>query len=349
MARNRIHLVAPAGSCSRFLDQLGVASAEPLVDLIRATVAERFVVTADTALIDAAEDEMTGGRRDDERRAADLTGALADDDVIAVASLRGGSWFTRIIPRIDFAVLDRRATRVAVTGFSELTTLVNIVSAYEQGVGVYALGPTFLTYGLKRYAAQNGLTGGDRADAAGWMRERLRTEFDRFFQNLTTMIDGRSSARTISARRVRGDIPSDTTVRLVGGNLTVFSTLIGSRYERCIDPTDRWLLLEDFNDSPPRLDRLLARLTLAGYFERCAGVLLGDFHDSERDLTPAVVDMLDYHLPADRRVPVLVTADIGHRWPVVAAPLNVAVTLIEPDDDDRVKLSWEASATRTTN
>lgn len=347
MPHQRIHIVAPAGSCSRFFEPLGVASSEELVAIVQSAVGSRYIVSADHALISATEDEMMGGRKDDQRRATDLEDALADDSVVAVASLRGGSWFTRILPRIDFSVLDRRTTPVVVTGFSELTTLVNIVSAYRSGIGVYAMGPTFLTYGLRWYAANHVLAVGSTASTAkAWMTERLRPEFERFFQDFVATIEGRSKQCSITARIVHGDMPLET-LRFIGGNLTVLSTLIGSRYEGCIDPKDRWILLEDFNDNPPRLDRLLSRLTLAGYFDRCAGVLLGDFHEASRSLTEAVVAMLEHHLPSKRSVPVLVTNDIGHIWPVTPVPLNIPMTVSEKDND-RYDLRWSASAMVTS-
>ncbi len=326
---SRIHIIAPAGPCTKFIATLGVSSAEELLDVIQKACGESFTVTGDTDLFTAKEDELAGGRTDDAARAKDIETALADDDVAALVTLRGGAWFTRILPRIDFSVLDRRRRPVAVWGFSELTTLVNIVAAHARGLGVYDMGPAFLAYGLRRHAEQHrGASLPDGVSPKEWAAQMLRPQFTAFFERVVAALSGSSSGIVIDATLVRGRIDEcPTQAVFVGGNLTVLSTLIGSRYDACIAPTDRWLMIEDFNDKPERMDRFLSHLTLAGYFERCAGVLLGDFHFQDRDLIPAVLAMLDFHLPGVRRVPVLTTRTVGHAWPMTPLPLHVSATL----------------------
>ncbi len=342
----RVHLIAPAGSCRPFFNALGLSTAAELVSLVQGTIGTDFQVTADLALLNAGEDERGGGRTDDQRRAADIESALFDDDVVGLVSLRGGAWFTRVLPRIDFSVLDRRTRPIFVFGFSELTTLVNIVGAHPCGVGIYAATPGFYVYGLKRYAAT-------RAPAAHktdltpeeWMRERQPHEVEVFFKDVVAMIEGKPAEHAIVAEHVRGPEPEASTIAFIGGNLTVFSTLIGSHYAACIDPTGRWLLLEDFNDKPERFDRFLAHLTLAGFWDRCAGILLGDFHYNENDLKESVLAMLDYHLPPERKLPILSTGEVGHIWPAQPLPLHRPVTL-RRRDDKTLAIEWSASSLR---
>ncbi|MFH1110249.1 MAG: LD-carboxypeptidase [Planctomycetota bacterium] len=342
--RLRIHLIAPAGSCRPFFEPIGVRSAAELVALAQEAVGGTYQVRANEAILEAAEDESRGGRIDDRLRAEDLQQALADPDVVAVVALRGGAWFTRILPLIDFTVLDRRKRRVAAFGFSELTSLVNIVGAHPRGLGVYGMGPAFLTYGMKRHAASQ-LHAGDLQGVSPeeWMLQRLREEFFAFFRNVTSTIEGRGGVGPLLARRVHGELPRPGKVRFIGGNLTVFSAMIGSRYQECIRPKGRWVVLEDFNDKPERFDRFLAHLTLAGYWEECEGVLLGDFHLGERDLTEAMLAILSYHLPRGGSFPVLVTSQVGHVWPMTPLPLHVPATL-ERADETSVSIRWPAAA-----
>lgn len=327
--RPRIHIIAPASPCTGFMETMGWRSPDELLTVIQAACGLSFDVTAQGNLLIAAEDELRGGRTDDAARAQDIEAALADDGVCAVVALRGGAWMTRILPHVDFSVLDRRTLPVAVWGFSELTTLVNIVGAHRHGRGVYDMGPAFLSYGLRRYAKQNARTAlmsGENAEA--WAARMLRPKFVEFFESVRARLTGSPGPIEIDAKLVRGgaeDIPKEAV--FVGGNLTVLSTLIGSRYDACIAPAGRWLLLEDFNDKPERLDRFLSHLTLSGYFERCAGVLLGDFHQQERDLLQAVVATLEFHLPTGRAVPVLATSVVGHVLPMMPLPLHTPASL----------------------
>ncbi len=348
MTRRRLHLIAPAASCRSFFSALGGLSLREFMSEVREWIGPAYEVTADGTLMEVDEDELAGGRRDDRRRAQDIEQALADDSVVALVALRGGAWFTRILPLIDFSVLDRRTQPVAVFGFSELTTLVNIVGAFDQGLGIYAPTPGFLIYGLKRHAAmllQHGA--GDAQSPHDWMRKRLGTEVKLFFRQVVEIIEGAGAG--IEARRVEVEqrssflYPDRCDAAFVGGNLTVLSTLIGTPYARFVDPTGRWLVLEDFNDKPERIDRFLAHLTLAGWWDRCEGVLLGDFHQDGRKLTDAVLAMLSFHLPADRPLPILVTDRIGHVWPAQPLPLHRRTTIVRSDEGN-FSIQWRGSS-----
>lgn len=342
-----IHLIAPAGSCKPFFEAIGVQTARQLTAIVQQAVGPDYRVTGNESLIEAHEDELHGGRNDDQQRAEDLQSALADDSVICVVSLRGGAWFSRVLPLIDFSVLDRRTQPVAVFGFSELTTLVNIVGTFKQGLGIYDMGPVFLTYGLKRYAST-----GAGVDSAAERRPedsrlaQLRSEFDAFFRDMIAIVDGRGTERSITGQLVRGELSDRNEATFVGGNLTVLSTLIGSPWSASVNPAGRWLVLEDFNDKVERIDRFLAHLTLARYWDRCEGILLGDFHKGYEYLTPAVLELLRYHIPPTRTIPVLVSRQIGHVWPMSPLPLHVGTT-IERMNDGNFAIHWPASALRT--
>ena len=337
-------MIAPAAPCRSFFSALGGCSAQDFVADVQEWVGSTYEVTADAALMNADEDELVGGRTDDRRRAEDIERALAEDAVVAVVALRGGAWFTRILPLIDFSVLDRRTHPVAVFGFSELTTLVNIVGAHERGLGFYAPTPAFLVYGLKRYAAMLAQLGFGAAQSPDeWMQKRLSTEVKGFFLDVVNILEGVDQRKAIEARHVRGDLSDACAATFVGGNLTLLSTLIGSRYASCVNPAGRWLVLEDYNDKPERIDRFLAHLTLAGYWDACEGVLLGDFHQNTRNLTDAVLAMLEFHLPADSPTPVLVTKEIGHIWPADTLPLHQPMTL-RRSGDASYSIQWPTAS-----
>ncbi len=347
MPQPRIHLVAPAAPCGPFLRSLKLDSAQDLIGWVQQIVGLRFAVTGVPELLDTAENDRTGGRPDDVERAKDLEAALADSSVAAIISLRGGAWFTRILPHIDFRVLERRTSRVTVFGFSELTPLINIVAAYGTGVGIYFMGPAFLTYGLRGYAAtQLERNTPNSATPQEWMEDRLHDECAVYFRQVLALIEGRHGDVTITARCIAGSRDVPAAASFVGGNLSVVSPMVGSSYARVIDPKDRWLLLEDFNDKPERFDRFFSHLTLAGYWERCAGVLLGDFHNRDGDLMDAVAAMLRFHIPRQVRVPVLATSEVGHTWPMKPLPFNVPATITRLDDN-RYSLRWSPAAYRT--
>lgn len=345
----RIHLIAPAGSCRSFVEGTDFKTIPSLLTFIREAVGPRYKCTADESLLDADEEESRGGRRDDAARAKDIEAALADDNYAAIVVLRGGAWFVRILPLIDFGGMDKRKSRIAVFGFSELTPLINIVAAHPKGVGVYGMGPVFLGYGLKRFAAQRAGEDGlyEGLLPRDWMHTMLRKHFRDYFQQVVTTIEGRdpSPAPRMRATLVRGHLPDQFEASFVGGNLTVLSTMIGSKYQAAIDPAQRWLMIEDYNDKPERFDRYLSHLTLAGFWDRCAGLLLGNFHWEQRDLTAAVLEMLRFHMPCGCMAPILVASEVGHTWPMTPLPLHVPAAVSRAGEREW-ELTWPAEQLR---
>jgi muramoyltetrapeptide carboxypeptidase len=70
-------------------------------------------------------------------------------------------------------------------------------------------------------------------------------------------------------------IPGRVQGRLLGGNLEVFSRLLGTPY--LPDVEGAILFFEDLGERPYRLDRLVTHLDLAGLFSAASAVVLGDF------------------------------------------------------------------------
>lgn len=335
-SRRRIHLLAVGGSCRRLASALGYASAAGLIDAIQERVGTAYRVTGKTRLIDAFEDEYKGGRRDDALRARDLQGALGDDRVKALVSLRGGSWLTRILPRVDFDVLTRRKTPVALFGFSELTTVINIAAAYPTTRCYYDLGPAFLRDGMANYARQNVVNPQSPGDSTGqrshafalrWAAAQFGEKFLDFFDDVVAMLDGRGSSRSITGRVVAGEVADRQQITAVGGTLTVMLPLIGTTYESAIDTKGKWLAVEDLNEAPYRLDRALAHLSLAGLLQRCEGFLIGDMHDERGDLRDAFLELLRRHLGPRSKKPIIVSDNFGHVWPQAPLPIGVPMTL----------------------
>ena len=116
-------------------------------------------------------------------------------------------------------------------------------------------------------------------------------------------------------------------VRLIGGCLAVLAAVLAGSVGRRLRPRNKWLFIEDIQEAPYRIDRHLAALKLAGWFDRIAGVLVGDFHTQEADTQNAVLELLRFHLPPERRLPIVTTRCFGHVWPLVPVPVNQPLRL----------------------
>ena len=331
----RIHLLAVGGSCRRLVAALGYSDAAGLIRGVQERVGAAYRVTGHRRLIDAFEDENHGGRRDDALRARDLQAALGDERVKAMVSLRGGSWLTRILPRVDFDVLASRKSPVALFGFSELTTVINIAAAYPAARCYYDLGPAFLREGMAAYARTHVVGsrspdgGGRHADsfALGWASARFAETFMAFFDDVVSILEGRGSSRSLGGRLVAGHVADGLLITCVGGTISVLTPLIGTRYQPAIDAPGRWLAIEDVNEAPYRIDRALAHLNLAGLLRRYEGILLGDFHDETGSRVDAVLKLLPRHLGPRSNKPIIVSRDFGHTWPMSPLPIGIPLTV----------------------
>ena len=178
---------------------------------------------------------------DDDRRLAELTRALADPDIRAVVMARGGYGLLRLLPFVDPASLAAHP-RVLV-GFSDGTAL--LAAAARAGI-VSIHGPVVTQLGNLSTEDQRALF------------ERIETPGPApLLSELEEIIPG----------RVQG--------RLLGGNLEVFSRLLGTPY--LPEVAGAILFFEDLGERPYRLDRLVTHLDLAGLFSAASAVMLGDF------------------------------------------------------------------------
>jgi muramoyltetrapeptide carboxypeptidase len=333
-AKPKIHLTALASGLASETRRLGLKSPADLVKLVQQRIGADYRVTGTPAILDATQDPLNGGRRDDPQRARELQKVLKDENVRALVAIRGGAWFTRVIPKINFEILARRKSPLYIFGFSEMTTLVNIASAYPWVVAVHDLCPGFCFGGLARYAQRNiemlssGIVlapEGHHAFAAGWAAARFKDAFLEFFDDAVEMIEGRPSRRGWTGRVVSGIVPKHEKIHIVGGNLSLLGTLLGAKAHR-LDLSGKWLAVEDLNEDTENIDRMLAGMKLAGWLDEAAGIIVGDFHTEKDVLTDAVIALLKNLVPHDK--PVIRLNEFGHIWPLSPLPINRPVTLV---------------------
>lgn len=324
-------------------------------------------ITGTPALWETEEDEQRGGRRDDSARVRDIQHALDDPRTLAIVALSGGAYFSRIVPELRFDALAQRQTPLWAFGFSEMTTLVNAVATHRMGRGVYWLCPSYLAWKIKPRAAGRAAFGRfwrqlpailaaldsraapSRADASlslasvvpllahtarrppGIGRQRTSVALRRAKVAPRPTLFERAELTAIRGTLAIGRFAPRTpaTARIVGGCLSVLAGLAGAPRRLRPKVTRAWLVIEDVNEAPYRIDRFLAALKIAGWFERVAGVLVGDFHTPDQpDQQSSVLELLRFHLPRDRQVPVVTTRDVGHVWPMSPVLLNRPLRLV---------------------
>lgn len=238
----------------------------------------------------------------DGARLADLQAAIDDPSFRAVWVVRGGYGLTRIVDRVDLGGL--RDDPRWVVGFSDVTALHHAV--WRQ-TGVVSCHGQFA--GRAHLVARHPV-------AADHLRALLAGEWT---AGPLPTVQGSTAPRTVVPGQARGP--------LLGGNLAV--TLAGVGTPNQLDARGAVLLLEDVNESPYRLDRMLTQLRDAGMLDGIAGVALGAFVgcDPVQGLPSATVDEVVADRLGDLGVPVLADLPLGHRDHQLAVPHGATVDL----------------------
>lgn len=188
---------------------------------------------------------------DDQARAADINAMYADPDVKAVFAVRGGWGCARLLPLLDYRTI--AANPKLLIGYSDITAL-HMAFAARAGF------PTIH---------------GPVATSA-WGKQSWEPFRAMAFEGATptyrnpTGSEDRLVQRAWRTRTIRG---GRATGRLLGGNLTVLTALLGSPY--LPDFTGAILFLEDVEEGEYRIDRMLTSLKLAGILGRVKGVVFG--------------------------------------------------------------------------
>lgn len=193
----------------------------------------------------------------DDKRAEDYMRMVRDPDVDCVMAVRGGYGVMRILPLLDFDAI--RANPKVHIGYSDITGLVNPI---HQLSGLIAFHGPVATSGYDPYTLDSFRRTLMNPEAPGSFAESGEFNGARF---------GEARASTIVSGRAQG--------RLVGGNLSLVLGLMGTKWE--IDTTGNILFLEEVNEEPFRVDRMLTQLAISGRLGACAGVALGRFSKCE--------------------------------------------------------------------
>lgn len=234
---------------------------------------------------------------EDKLRAADLNAAFADPEVRGVLCTRGGYGAQRVVDAIDMTAV-RRDPKV-VAGFSDITALQLALWRGARLATVHGPGVAWLDARTPPVSAES-------------MRGALMTT--------EPVVVKRSEAEETAPVLV----PGTATGVLLGGNLSLIASSVGT--PDMPDLTGAILLVEDVQEAPYRVDRMLTHLRRAGVLAGLAGVAVGQFTDCADDWAVGVSEVLADRL-GDLGVPVLGGLPVGHGVGQLTVPVGTPATL----------------------
>jgi len=228
----------------------------------------------------------------DAQRLADLHSAILDPTIDGIWCLRGGYGAARLLPWLDKDAIARHPK--ALIGFSDITAL----HAAWSGAGVQSFhGPIA------------------RAALTPFTRDSF----------MRAVIHGRDSAGVASgAQTLRDGI---ATGRVVGGNLAVLASLCGTPW--AIDCDGAIVMLEDINEAPYRVDRMMNQLRQSGALRGCVGIAFGHCTscDEQADDGSRTVVEIVRECAVVLGVPAVIGIPVGHIDDQWTLPIGALATL----------------------
>ncbi|EDY2371423.1 muramoyltetrapeptide carboxypeptidase [Salmonella enterica] len=248
----------------------------------------------------------------DAERLADVNSlaSLTSPDTI-VMPVRGGYGASRLLDCIDWQALASRQQRdpLLICGHSDFT-------AIQAGL----------------LAQANVITFSGPMLAANFGAETLNTFTEQHF-----WLALRKAQFTVEWQ---GDGPQcDAQGTLWGGNLAMLISLIGTPWMPTIDKGI--LVLEDVNEHPFRVERMLLQLEYAGILNRQSAIVLGSFSGAAPNEYDAGYSLESVYafLRSRLSVPLITGLDFGHEQRTVTLPIGANATLKNTRQGTQLTLS----------
>ncbi|WNF20996.1 LD-carboxypeptidase [Mesobacillus jeotgali] len=235
---------------------------------------------------------------DDEARLSDLNEMFLDDEIKAIICAGGGYGTARIASALDYNAIKNNPK--IFWGYSDITFLH---TAIRQQTGL-------ITFHGPMLASDIGKEGANQVS---------KDTFQQLFVPVELNYDS-------SISQIEELVPGSAEGPLVGGNLSLLSSSMGTPFE--IDTKGKILLIEDINEEPRAVDRMLNQLYMAGKLQQSAGIIIGDFNNCvpERELSLSLEEVIDHYIQLAGR-PALKGFNMGHCSPHIGVPLGATASM----------------------
>ena len=233
----------------------------------------------------------------DDERCEDLQEALDNPKISAIWCARGGYGTVRILDKLDYSTFKQNPKWLI--GYSDITALHNQI--HNEGVeSLHAI----MCVSLPE----------DESEIQASISTFKNTLFG---TPLSYILEGSNYNKT-----------GTTSGQLVGGNLTMIHTLLGSKTS--IDTSGKILFIEEIGEYKYHIDRMLQSLKREGYFDNCKGLIVGDMTKLRTNTTlwGTSVEQLILDALSDYDFPIAFNMPAGHEKDNQALILGRTIQLV---------------------
>ena len=312
----QIHLIAPSG-----------ASLDPDSPLAGIEwLKQQGLEVLNTDCVKRVEQRFAGS---DEERLAELNQLVHLPPEIAVVAMRGGYGLHRLLPNIEWEAIAKAIKNgLQICGHSDFTV-------FELGLlaktGAVTLAGPMLNFD---FACQGEQGEGVSPNAFMWDR----------FQEAINERKVDCSVKTPQSF-LRKSTAGQASGILWGGNLTVLAGLVGTPYLPSQQQTQGGILfLEDVNEHPYRIERMLMQLFDAGILSNQSAILLGGFsayrlYDNDCGYTlESAIEVISKRLPDN--IPILTGLPFGHQAEKLTLPVGAQAHIQYDAEGFTIRSQW---------
>jgi Uncharacterized proteins, homologs of microcin C7 resistance protein MccF len=188
----------------------------------------------------------------DKQRADDVNAMFARKDVDGIICTRGGYGCARMLSMLDYDMIKNNPK--IILGYSDVTALC---------CAIYAKTGIVTFHGPVGTSTYNDFSVNNFKSVLMYPSENFR---------LFNATDEDPQKKETKVYPIRS---GKTTGELAGGNLSILCSLIGTKYD--IDTAGKILFIEEVEEQPYRVDRMLTQMIEAGKFANVKGVAFGVF------------------------------------------------------------------------
>lgn len=229
----------------------------------------------------------------DKERADDINDMFKDDSIDAIICLRGGYGSIRMLPYLDTKSIKKNPKPLI--GYSDITLLLNYISSQCKFATFH--GPMITSNFNDKITKQ-------------------------YFLNNIMNLDNKLIYNMEDLSENNHEIwnKKDFEGKIVGGNLSLICSSIGTPYE--IDTNNKILLIEDVNEYPYVVDRMLSQLFFCGKLNKVCGIIIGYFTNCDDIINEVYIKNILKEKLINLNIPIIYNLKIGHSYPNITIPIG---------------------------
>lgn len=244
----------------------------------------------------------------DKERADDLNEMFKREDINGIFCIRGGYGTLRMLPYIDYEIIKKNPK--VIIGYSDITSLL---------LAIYKMTGLITFHGPVALSTYNDYTM-EYLNKAIFIPKPIG---EIRMPKKNNPVETENRLIKIGKGKASGE--------LIGGNLTVFNSMIGTPYD--VDAKGKILFIEDVGEEPYRIDRMLTQLWLSGKLKEVNGIIIGKLTDVKpKEYKPSFINNLSIEEILRTRleplnIPVMYGYMIGHIKDKVTVPIGIKATI----------------------